>query len=100
MAAEETRANGVCVCFVCWVEEEETDPPQWGRHSSGEETALLLPEHTDTILRYNLQTQTHINAQITPTERDARMQVGGIFSVSTLKCQGSNTPQNVTESKF
>ncbi|XP_023280911.1 calcium-binding and coiled-coil domain-containing protein 1-like [Seriola lalandi dorsalis] len=30
--------------------EEESDPLQCGRHSSGEETALLLPEHTDTVL--------------------------------------------------
>ncbi|KAG7228322.1 hypothetical protein INR49_009186 [Caranx melampygus] len=39
--------------------EEESDPLQCGRHSSGEETALLLPEHTDTVLRYNLLPQTH-----------------------------------------
>uniref|UniRef100_A0A667YK90 Calcium binding and coiled-coil domain 1a n=1 Tax=Myripristis murdjan TaxID=586833 RepID=A0A667YK90_9TELE len=31
--------------------EEEPDQLPCGRHSSGEETALLLPEHTDTILR-------------------------------------------------
>ncbi|XP_029362969.1 calcium-binding and coiled-coil domain-containing protein 1 [Echeneis naucrates] len=30
--------------------EEESDPLQCGRHSSGEETALLLPEHTDHVL--------------------------------------------------
>lgn len=30
--------------------EEESDTLQCGRHSSGEETALLLPEHTDTVL--------------------------------------------------
>ncbi|CAG6021450.1 unnamed protein product [Menidia menidia] len=30
--------------------EEEPDPLQCGRHGSGEETALLLPEHTDTVL--------------------------------------------------
>ncbi|XP_040008107.1 calcium-binding and coiled-coil domain-containing protein 1 [Xiphias gladius] len=30
--------------------EEESDPRQCGRQSSGEETALLLPEHTDTVL--------------------------------------------------
>lgn len=30
--------------------EEESDPLQCGRHSSGEETALLLPEHTDAVL--------------------------------------------------
>lgn len=30
--------------------EEESDPLQCGRRSSGEETALLLPEHTDTVL--------------------------------------------------
>lgn len=31
-------------------EEEESDTLQCGRHSSGDETALLLPEHTDTVL--------------------------------------------------
>lgn len=30
--------------------EEESDTLQCGRHSSGEETALLLPEHMDTVL--------------------------------------------------
>ncbi|KAG7519078.1 hypothetical protein JOB18_000827 [Solea senegalensis] len=30
--------------------EEESDPLQCGTHSSGEETALLLPEHMDTVL--------------------------------------------------
>lgn len=30
--------------------EEESDPIQCGRNSSGEETALLLPEHMDTVL--------------------------------------------------
>ncbi|KAM7411894.1 hypothetical protein PAMA_021730 [Pampus argenteus] len=30
--------------------EEESDPLQCGRHSSGDETALLLPEHRDTVL--------------------------------------------------
>ncbi|XP_041859036.1 calcium-binding and coiled-coil domain-containing protein 1 [Melanotaenia boesemani] len=30
--------------------EEEADPLQCGRNSSGEETALLLPEHTDNVL--------------------------------------------------
>ncbi|XP_042347659.1 calcium-binding and coiled-coil domain-containing protein 1 isoform X2 [Plectropomus leopardus] len=30
--------------------EEESDTLQCGRHSSGEETALLLPEHTDPVL--------------------------------------------------
>ncbi|KAM6983166.1 calcium-binding and coiled-coil domain-containing protein 1 [Tautogolabrus adspersus] len=30
--------------------EEESDPRQCGRHSSGEETALLLPDHADTVL--------------------------------------------------
>ncbi|XP_041656074.1 calcium-binding and coiled-coil domain-containing protein 1 [Cheilinus undulatus] len=30
--------------------EEESDPLQRGRHSSGDETALLLPEHTDAVL--------------------------------------------------
>lgn len=43
----------VCV-FLSGVKEEESDPLQCGRHSSGEETALLLPEHTDTVLRYSL----------------------------------------------
>uniref|UniRef100_A0A4W6FJJ5 Calcium binding and coiled-coil domain 1a n=1 Tax=Lates calcarifer TaxID=8187 RepID=A0A4W6FJJ5_LATCA len=42
--------------------EEESDPLQCGRHSSGEETALLLPEHTDAVLRYNLPPQTHMTA--------------------------------------
>ncbi|XP_034446691.1 calcium-binding and coiled-coil domain-containing protein 1 isoform X2 [Hippoglossus hippoglossus] len=40
--------------------EEESDPVQCGTHSSGEETALLLPEHTDTVLRYNVPPETHI----------------------------------------
>ncbi|XP_029291555.1 calcium-binding and coiled-coil domain-containing protein 1 isoform X1 [Cottoperca gobio] len=30
--------------------EEESDTLQCGRHSSAEETALLLPEHTDTVI--------------------------------------------------
>ncbi|XP_029995765.1 calcium-binding and coiled-coil domain-containing protein 1 isoform X2 [Sphaeramia orbicularis] len=30
--------------------EEEPDPLQCGRHSSSEDTALLLPEHADTVL--------------------------------------------------
>ncbi|KAM9856131.1 calcium-binding and coiled-coil domain-containing protein 1 [Aulostomus maculatus] len=30
--------------------EEESDPLQCGRHSSGEEMALLLPDHSDTVL--------------------------------------------------
>lgn len=53
----------MCVCvyvLLSVVKEEESDPHQCGRHSSGEETALLLPEHTDTVLRYNLSPQTHI----------------------------------------
>lgn len=48
-----------CVCFSGGVQEDEPDPLQCGRHSSAEETALLLPEHTDSILRY-INTHRHI----------------------------------------
>lgn len=43
----------MCVSYLL-VEEEEADPLQCGRNSSGDETALLLPEHTDAVLRYEL----------------------------------------------
>ncbi|XP_069543887.1 calcium-binding and coiled-coil domain-containing protein 1 isoform X1 [Brachyistius frenatus] len=49
--------------------EEESDPLQCGRNSSGDETALLLPEYTDTVLRYNLPPQTHIELYIEPIAR-------------------------------
>lgn len=42
----------VCVCLLC-VKEEESDPLQCRGSSSAEETALLLSEQTDTVLRYN-----------------------------------------------
>nr|ABF22439.1 coiled-coil transcriptional coactivator [Takifugu rubripes] len=38
--------------------EEESDPLQCGRLGSGDETALLLPEHPDTPHRYNLPVET------------------------------------------
>lgn len=48
-----SRVHAVCVCVFLWgVQEDEPDPLQCGRHSSAEETALLLPEHTDSVLRY------------------------------------------------
>uniref|UniRef100_A0A3Q0RX73 Calcium binding and coiled-coil domain 1a n=1 Tax=Amphilophus citrinellus TaxID=61819 RepID=A0A3Q0RX73_AMPCI len=38
--------------------EEDSDPHECGRNSSGEETALLLPEPMDTFLRYSFPLQT------------------------------------------
>lgn len=48
----------VCV-FMCvyvilsGIKEEDPDPRECRRNSSGEETALLLPEPADTFLRYS-----------------------------------------------